>query len=57
MSHQDMVTALLQYISTDANLILVMRMQATRSITTVLSDDQLTIITQTLGLYVAPPAQ
>lgn len=54
MSHTDMVNALLTYISTDANLIVLMRLQATKAITTTLSDDQLTTITTALGLYVSP---
>lgn len=54
MTHEDMVAALLQYIQTDANLVSLLRLQATKAVTTVLSDDQLTTITTALGIYQAP---
>lgn len=54
MSHDDMVTALLTYIATDANLIALMRLQATRAISGTLTDTQLTTICQALGLYTGP---
>lgn len=54
MSHDDMVAALINQISTDAGLLALVRFAVTQTITTQMGDDRLTVITTALGLYVTP---
>lgn len=53
MSDQDMITAILNYIQEDENLLSVIRLSATRNIPN-LTTDQLTMIVNTLNIPVTP---
>lgn len=65
MSTSEMINALLQFISTDDNLmsmiqldtglVCTMRLQAIQSIMTSMTPEQLTAATQALGLYTGTP--
>lgn len=56
MSHVDMVTALLSYIQTDANLIVLIRTSVSAQLmaSTTDTDDRLTALVTALGLYTGP---